>query len=58
MSKEESQWDFWGRKIGLDDSSYGDNKGHIFYDSRCLKRFQMEIKINVLIVIKKYLDMF
>ena len=33
--------DFCGEKIKEDDSSYGDNEGHIFCDYPCLERFKM-----------------
>ena len=32
-------------KIGLDDSSYSNNKEHIFYDSPCLIRFKIGDKV-------------
>ena len=41
MSDGESKCDFCGSKIGEDDSSYGDNEGHIFCDEPCLVRFKM-----------------
>ena len=48
--------DFCGEKIKEDDSSYGDNEGHIFCDYPCLERFKMEIKIHALIAIRKYME--
>lgn len=40
MSNTESECNFCGRKIGLNDSFYGDENG-IFCDQTCLLRFGM-----------------
>ena len=44
MSNKESKCDFCGRKLGLNDSYYGDREGHIFCDMSCLHRFGMRYK--------------
>ena len=58
MSDEESKCDFCRRKIGEDDSSYGNNKGHIFRDEPCLIRFQMGDKDKCATCNKKIFGVF